>query len=492
MGIVKRQSVQTSVISYIGVLIGYVNLIILFPKFLTPEEFGLTRLIISVGVIFSQLSLLGTSISILRFFPYLENKKLQHHGLLTFLLLIALLGFLFFTVVLILARDAVTSLFEDKSALFVDYYFYVFPLTFFLMVYELFFMYMRALYKNVVAILIKEVVLRLLQTGALLLYISGIVDFYGFFLLFIGSYFIHTLAILAYTYYLKQLFIFSRIDFKGIVSARGIMRYSLFLFVAALAFYYTANVDQIMLGAMLGLESNAVYSIAFFIGTMIQIPGRAMNQVALPIITEGWKRNDLKQLQNLYSQTSLNQLIIGGFIFLVIWINLDLLLSFLSEEYREVHKLVIIVGLGKLFDLATGVNGEILALSRHSKMTMLTNVILIVVSTLANYLLIPVWGIAGSALATALSLILYNTLRMAFLYFKYGLQPFSGNTIKAVLLVLAGFATYYALPQTANRWFNGFYQTALVTILMVWSLIYFKISPDIMTSYQWLRKKLNV
>jgi O-antigen/teichoic acid export membrane protein len=491
MGIVKRQSVQTSILSYIGVMIGYVNLIILFPKFLTPEEFGLTRLIISVGVIFSQLSLLGTSISILRFFPYLENKKLQHHGLLTFLLLIALLGFLFFTVVLVLLRGAVTSLFIDKSALFVEYYFYVFPLTFFLMVYELFFMYMRALYKNVVAILIKEVVLRLLQTGALLLLIAGLVDFNGFFLLFIGSYLVHTLAILAYAFYLKQLFIFSRIDFKGIVSAKGIMRYSMFLFVAALAFYYTSNVDQIMLGAMLGLESNAVYSIAFFIGAMIQIPGRAMNQVALPIITDGWKRNDLKQLQNLYTQTSLNQLIIGGFIFLVVWINLDLLLSFLSEEYQEVHTLVIIVGLGKLFDLATGVNGEMLALSKHSKMTMVTNVILIVVSTFANFLLIPVWGIAGSAIATALSLILYNAIRMTFLYKQYGLQPFRPNTLKALLLLMAGFAAYYAMPLTENRWFNGFYQTTVVTILMVASLIYFRISPDIMNSYQWLRDKLN-
>ena len=140
MGIVKRQSVQASVISYAGVLIGYVNLVLLFPKFLTPEEFGLTRLMISVGVIFSQFSLLGTSVSILRFFPYLESRKLQHHGLLTFLLLIALLGFVIFGLLLLMLRETVTGLFIDKSALFVDYYFYVFPLSFFLMVYELFFM----------------------------------------------------------------------------------------------------------------------------------------------------------------------------------------------------------------------------------------------------------------------------------------------------------------------------------------------------------------
>lgn len=492
MGIVKRQSVQASVISYVGVLIGYVNLILLFPKFLTPEEFGLTRLMISVGVIFSQFALLGSSVTILRFFPYLEDKKSKHHGFLTFLLLISMTGFTVFTVLLILFKNTVSGLFISKSALFVDYYFYVFPLSFFLMVYELFFMYMRSLYKNVVAILIKEVVLRLLQTAALVLLIYKVVDFDGFFLLFIGSYFIHLIAILAYTAYLRQLFFFSRIDFMGLVSRRELIRYSMFMFVAAISSYYTANIDQIMLASMVGLDSNAVYSIAFFIGTMIQIPGRAMNQVSIPIITDGWKRKDLPKLQELYTQTSLNQLIIGGFIFLVVWINIDLLLNFLPPAYRGARLVIAIVGLGKLFDLATGVNGEILVLSKHSKVTTATFLLLIVVSTVANIVLIPLWGIAGSAVATALSLILYNTIRMAFLYFQYRLQPFNSNTLKACLLLITGFGLYYLLPETSNTWFNSFYQTACITAALCISVIVFRISPEMMASYHWARAKMHI
>lgn len=492
MGIVKRQSVQASVISYAGVLIGYVNLILLFPKFLSPEQFGLTRLMIAVGVIFSQFALLGSSVTILRFFPYLQDKKSKHHGFLSFLLLISMTGFTIFTVLLILFKNTVAGYFISKSALFVDYYFYVFPLSFFLMVYELFFMYMRSLYKNVVAILIKEVVLRLLQTVALTLLIYRVVDFDGFFLLFIGSYFIHLIAILVYAAYLRQLFIFSRIDFKGLVSKNELIRYSMFMFVAAISSYYTANIDQIMLASMVGLDSNAVYSIAFFIGTMIQIPGRAMNQVSIPIITDGWKRKDLHKLQELYTQTSLNQLIIGGFIFLVVWINIDLLLNFLPPAYHEAKFVIAIVGLGKLFDLATGVNGEILVLSKHSKVTTATFLILIVVSTLANLFLIPIWGIAGSAAATALSLVLYNTIRMAFLFYQYRLQPFNLNTLKACLLLIAGFGLFYLLPETANIWFNSFYQTACLTIVLCVAVIVFRISPEIAVSYKWALEKLHL
>ncbi|HUM48018.1 MAG TPA: oligosaccharide flippase family protein [Chitinophagales bacterium] len=492
MGIVKRQSIQASVISYIGVLIGYVNLIYLFPEFLSPDQFGLTRLIISVSVVFSQFSLLGTTVSILRFFPYLQDKRTGHHGLLSFLLLISMAGFVVFSALLLLLHAPVTNLFIDKSAIFVDYYYYVFPLSFFLMVYELFYMYMRAIYKNVVAILIKEVVLRLLQTGALLMLVYGWVDFDGFFLLFIGSYLVHLVAILVYTFYLKQLFIFSKIDFMGLVSVRQVIRYSMFMFVAALAAYYTSNIDQIMIGSMIGVDSNAVYAIAFFIGTMIQIPGRAMNQVALPIITESWKQHNLKKLQEIYSQTSLNQLIIGGFIFLVVWINIDLLLSTLKDAYLQVKPLILIVGLGKLFDLATGANAEILVLSKHSKITMATYIFLIIASTLANLLLIPLWGLIGSAVATSVSLILYNLIRMVFLYATYRLQPFSNNTLKACLLLVSSFGIYYLLPDTPNKWFNGFYQTAFVTLAMSVSLVFFRISPEIMASYNWAREKLNI
>ncbi|MEO6168209.1 MAG: oligosaccharide flippase family protein [Chitinophagales bacterium] len=492
MGIVKRQSIQASVISYIGVLIGYVNLIYLFPEYLTLDQFGLTRLIISVSVVFSQFSLLGTTVSILRFFPYLQDKKTGHHGLLSFLLLISMVGFVVFSVLLLLLHAPVTSLFIERSAIFVDYYYYVFPLSFFLMVYELFYMYMRALFKNVVAILIKEVVLRLLQTGALVLFIYNVVDFDGFFLLFIGSYLVHLVAILVYTLYLKQLFIFSKIDFMGLVSVRQVIRYSMFMFVAALSAYYTSNIDQIMIGSMIGAESNAVYAIAFFIGTMIQIPGRAMNQVALPIITESWKQHDLKKLREIYAQTSLNQLIIGGFIFLLVWVNIDLLLSTLKDAYLEVKPLILIVGLGKLFDLATGANAEILVLSKHSKVTMATYVFLIIASTLANLLLIPLWGLIGSAVATAVSLILYNLIRMIFLYGTYRLQPFSGNTLKACLLIIAGFGMYYLLPDLGNKWVNGFCQTTFITLAFAVSLIFFRISPEIMASYHWGREKLNI
>ena len=46
MGIIMKQSLRTSVLSYIGIALGYVNVVLLFPVFLSPEEFGLTRVLL--------------------------------------------------------------------------------------------------------------------------------------------------------------------------------------------------------------------------------------------------------------------------------------------------------------------------------------------------------------------------------------------------------------------------------------------------------------
>ncbi|MCY7409884.1 MAG: oligosaccharide flippase family protein [Chitinophagales bacterium] len=482
MGIVQRQSIQSSIITYAGAFIGAVN-IFLFPKFLTTDQFGLTRVLISVAVILSQLSMLGISFTILRFIPYFNDKKNQHHGFFSFALRIALLGFVIASLLFLVFKNPVQNFFREKSSLFVEHYFCLFPLAFLMVLFELFFFYSRSLLKTVVPIAIREVVLRMLQTAALLCYIFKWVSFDGFIILFIGSYLLHLIAIVFYVGFLKQLFVFSKINFEQKPQVRQLMRYSLFVFAASIAAVYTSNIDVIMLSGLAGLTSTGVYSIAFFVGTLIQIPGRTMNQVAIPIVADAWKRDDKLKLQQLYSQTALNQLLIGGFIFLIIWINTDLLLSFLPATYQGAKWAILIVGIGKLFDLATGINGEIILYSKHVKVNLITNLFLIIIATISNYLLIPLYGVEGSAAAVAISLFCYNMIRMIFLYYQYKLQPFGVNTLKALVLLTACLIIYLLLPSTKNIWIDGIYQTLVPSIFFIFFLLYFKISPEIEVAF---------
>ena len=93
MGIIKRQGIQNSIISYAGVIIGYINVMVLFPRFLSVEQVGLTRVLPNVAIVLAQLSALGFANAGIKFFPFFRNKAAKHHNFLALFLGVPLLGF---------------------------------------------------------------------------------------------------------------------------------------------------------------------------------------------------------------------------------------------------------------------------------------------------------------------------------------------------------------------------------------------------------------
>ena len=71
MGIIQKDALRTAIVSYIGMLLGYVNKVLLFVILLSQEEVGLINLILALGLLFAQFANLGSINSTWKFFPYL-------------------------------------------------------------------------------------------------------------------------------------------------------------------------------------------------------------------------------------------------------------------------------------------------------------------------------------------------------------------------------------------------------------------------------------
>jgi O-antigen/teichoic acid export membrane protein len=487
LGIIQRQSIQASVITYAGALLGYLNFILLYPIYLTAEQVGLTRLLISVAVLLSQFALLGTSYTLQRYFPYFNNKPERHYGFITLLYAIAIIGYVCFSLLFLLFKQPIQSFYEQRSALFNQHYGFVFLIAFFLLVFELAFFYARSLLKTVVPTFIKEVLLRLLQTFVLFAYVFHLVDFVGFLYLFVGSYLIHYVVVLIYLAYLGQLFI-APVRVKEVLPINKLTRYTWFVYAASIAAVYTANIDVIMLGALAGLNETAVYSVAFFIATLVIIPARTMNQVSIPIIAEAWKNHDIPKLHQLYKQTSINQLLIGGFIYLMLWINIDWVVQLLPEIYAPVKWVFLIIGFGRLLDMATGINGEIILYSKHIRFNLLTNVLLIFISTAATYFLIPRYGVIGAAISIPVAYIAYNAIRMIFLQVVYKVHPFTIHTVKAIILLALLSLMVMYLPDAYKTQWVAIIISLLLAVAYFLMAIQLRISEELTALWQRLRK----
>ncbi|MDR3268852.1 MAG: hypothetical protein LBT83_07285 [Tannerella sp.] len=67
MGIIIRQSIKGIIVNYVGAFIGFLTTFFILTKFLSPEEIGLTRVILEVSTLIGSIALMGTSASIMRF-----------------------------------------------------------------------------------------------------------------------------------------------------------------------------------------------------------------------------------------------------------------------------------------------------------------------------------------------------------------------------------------------------------------------------------------
>ncbi|MDX5346411.1 MAG: hypothetical protein LPK19_04120, partial [Hymenobacteraceae bacterium] len=210
MGVIKKQSIQNTIISYAGVALGYINLVLLFPKFLPEEEVGLTRILLQVSVLYAQLSAIGFANVGTRFFPYFRDKEQKNHGFLTFLLGVPLISFIFLTLLFLISKNELLYFFTVKypkpgSELLSEYYFLIVPLAFFTLYFNLFSAYLAALYKTVVPSFTNEVLLRVLITISIGLYAFNLIDFGQFVYLFIGVNCTVAVILATYLLWLSQL-----------------------------------------------------------------------------------------------------------------------------------------------------------------------------------------------------------------------------------------------------------------------------------------------
>ena len=70
-----RESFWGSIVTYIGVLIGFITTFFILTTYLTKEEVGLTRIVVEIATFLSGFGVLGLSTSISRYFPYFREDN---------------------------------------------------------------------------------------------------------------------------------------------------------------------------------------------------------------------------------------------------------------------------------------------------------------------------------------------------------------------------------------------------------------------------------
>ncbi len=481
MGIVIRQSFRTLLVTYIGLVIGYVNALWLYPLILSEAEIGLIRLLINVSLLFATFASLGAINVPAKYFPYFDNKEKEHNGFLFFLILFSLFGFILFTSVFIGFKSVVYNIYSQSAALLVQYFYFFIPFTIIILFISLFKSYLVIQQKPVLPNFVNEVLVRVFIVAGMLCYFYSLFKFRGFVVFVLIGYGISLIVILFYTRSLGVLFLKPNFSIFKSRYLKELLIFGGFSLLGNASSLIIMNIDGLMISAYKGLGQTGIYTIAFFIATVIEIPKRSLSQSVISLVSAGNKNNEIHLLDTLYKKSSINQLIIGALIFIGIWANITNIFNMMphTEIYIQGKWVVFFIGLGKLFDLATGINGEILGTSKYYKFDLVFLVALGVVAIFTNMIFIPIYGITGAALASALSVFAFNTARYFFILGKMKIQPFTVNTIK-VLLICAGTLVFnYIIPTQKDVLIDTITRSLLITLVFGGLVLLTKSSEDI-------------
>ena len=473
MGVVLKQSFRNSISFYIGMVIGAINTIIIYPNVFNdnPEYFGLIQILLAYSILISTFTTIGIPKIFIRFYPKINNK-----GQLYFLSLITpIIGFLIALSAYIFLKDYIFD-FLNASNLLRENFYYILILVFLIGFYEVLTAISRSFLSSVAPVFVNEVFLKVYSVCILILYWYDFFDFEIFLQVYLFGYFLKFLILFCIQFFNNRLeFTLSLKDLE----IKEMFSYGLYVLAGGASILIVTRLDMMMLGALLDLQQVAFYTVAFFIGNTIIVPAKSISAISLPLISKAFEIDDLSKIQILYSKSSINQLLIGGLFFLCIWLNIDEIFSLLPVNFQSGKWVVFYIGLSQLFNMASGVNGEIIINSKFYRYDLYSNLFLVIISFITNYILIQKYGINGAAVATSLSILAFNITRLSIIKIKLNMNPFSLQTIYTIILLLVLYYFLNFLPISNIPLIDIIYRSFVACILFIPLVFFLKISDDI-------------
>jgi len=204
-----------------------------------------------------------------------------------------------------------------------------------------------------------------------------------------------------------------------------------------------------------------------------------MHQILLPLSAKYLNEKDFDALEDLYKKSSLNLFIVGGFIFLLIVLNINQLYYIIPEDFSGGLLVVFMISIAKLYDNALGSNNAILFNSDYYRVVLVLGVFLVILMILLNIVFIPVLGINGAGIATFLAIFTYNSIKLFFVYKKFRMFPFTSATLRITLLLLSSVLVFYFWEFPFHPIINIGLKSLLVTVIYVFVVYRFNFSEDI-------------
>jgi len=432
---------------------------------------------------------IGINSATLRFFPHFKNETTRHYGYFAYMMIFPMVGFVVLSILLLIFKSVIIGYYIEKSKLFTDYFNCIFLYMFVLALVSVLQCYAFSLLKTTVPSFINDIFVRACIILLTIVYYYKWFSLEWYIYLTIGIYALQVFLVMLYIIYEEKPGLKIDFSFLKTQNPKGMIRYGFMLSFTAMTAIGLKSIDSMFLGHYKGLETVAIYAIAALFSTVIEVPLNALEKIASPNISRAYKENDMNVVKDIYYKSSRYLLLMGGLLFLGININIHYLYQLTPKDYSSATTVVLIVSIGTLINMATGVNDSILFNSNKYIYGTYMLLMLFGLAIITNMIFIPIFGMEGAALATCLSSFAYNFVKYFFIWKHFHLQPFDMKTIVIIFLIGVCFGINFLLPSFDGAILNIVFRSSIITLVYLAGTYFFRIIPEFHHYIPYLKRK---
>lgn len=481
MGLIARQSFKAATVTYIGVILGVINTIVIYPYMLSVEQYGELQFIFSSVSFIAPFLLFGFGTVLVKFFPEYNKADTTKQMFYSLIFGFVAINVVLFLLVFLVFRDSLTMHFSQENGVSRYAIWAIVAISaiqpFILLaqgfaankgriaIPQLF----QQLIKLVLPVLVTVYFFKVLTFSQLILSV-----FIYFALLGFGNLrYIHSLD--------KIKWAFSLAKIKENIKMKPLLVFAVFSVLSSAGAVLTNQVDVIMITGMLDTYRTGLYAFSLFMANAIAVPYGLIGSISTPLISKYWTDNDLPSLNKLYKQSSSTLMVISIGMFICLWVSVDDVFALMpkGDEYKLAKYTILMLCTAKIIDMALGLNTQLISMSKNYKYLLWFLSVAVLVNIGLNLWLIPIYGIEGSAVATIFSIIIYNLLKFILLKSKYNFQPFSYKSLLILALGIGVAVVVQVIPKTTISLLNIALFSSLAGGLFYFISYKLKLSPEV-------------
>lgn len=225
----------------------------------------------------------------------------------------------------------------------------------------------------------------------------------------------------------------------------GILSYSSPLLLVVLLTTLLTGLDTMMLGYFRSSTEVGLYAAATRTALLTGLILTSVNTMFSPMIADLYNREKTQQLGSMFKLSGNWIYIFSLPIFIIFLLFAKDVMAVFGAEFVSAWPVLVIISIAFFLNASTGSVGLMLIMSGYQKLMLYNSITIFIFNIIANYLLIPTYGMIGAAISSCLSIVSYNIIMLVQVYLRLGMHPYNMKFLRVTFYGLASFLAFFLL-----------------------------------------------